>query len=96
MPSLTARPYFNRCPQRPLVALPATAQRALTLARQGQDRAWRGACGPEDKRGRSEGAPETIDAGRVTGERLAQRLLRCEAARVTSERSGVVTRAAIP
>ena len=48
------------------------------------------------KRGRSEGAPETIDAGRVTGERLAQDLPCREAARVTSERSGVVTRAAIP
>ena len=51
---------------------------------------------PGGRRGRSEGASKVIDAGRVTDERLAQGLSRCEAARVTSERNGVVTRAAIP
>ena len=40
---------------------------------------------PGGRRDRSEGAPEVIDAGRVTGERLAHGLPRREAARVTSE-----------
>ena len=41
---------------------------------------------PGGRRDRSEGAPETIDADPVTGERLAPGLPCSEAARVTSER----------
>ena len=45
---------------------------------------------------RSAGPRGPLDAAPVTGECLAPGLRRRDAARVTSERSGVVTRAALP